>query len=195
MGTTGERGQDPKLDGNHTNEKTFTIYQDGKIYIKSVDTLLAAGGEHGGASGENGPTGNPTGKSTFIHPINANSETGFTLATNYSMDAVNLYPRGGGAPKWLLQWGQDTQPDPVTKSFCASNCSKMNFLQVPEDQSCSIAVSGRFEQTYFQPMQQYLPSKNAGYRWGAAPNALNFAEGTSYEKNFLYQMGTAGASF
>jgi hypothetical protein len=112
------RGPDPKVDGNHTNQKTFTIYPDGKIYVKSVDALLAAGGEHGGASGENGPSGNPTGKSTFIHPINANSQAGFTLATNYSMDALNLYPRGGGVPRWLLQWGQDTEPDPVTKIKC-----------------------------------------------------------------------------
>ena len=65
------KGPDPKLDGNHTNQKTFTIYRDGKIYVDATDTLLGGGGEHGGASGEHGPTGANSAKSTFIHPINA----------------------------------------------------------------------------------------------------------------------------
>ena len=157
------KGPDPKLDGNHTNQKTFTIYRDGKIYVEAVDTLAESGGggEMGGASGEHGPTGAYSAKSTFIHPINAQSTTGFTLATNYSMDALSLSPRGGGVAKWLLQWGQDTQPDPVTKARCAANCTAMNFLQVPSNSSMSISKTGRFDSTYFQPMQQSKPSWNA----------------------------------
>ena len=190
------RGPDAKLDGNHTNEKIFTIYRDGKIYVSSVDTLanFGGGGEVGGASGEQGPTGANSAKSTFIHPINAKSQAGFTLATNYSMDALSLYPRGGGVAKWLLQWGQDTQPDPVTKIRCNASCTAMNFLQVPHNSSMSISQTKSFDSTYFQPMQQSKPSWNAGYRWGVSPNALAFPMGSSYTKNYLYQLGTAGSS-
>jgi hypothetical protein len=188
------RGPDKKLDTNHTNEKTFTIYRDGKIYVDATDTLLGGGGEHGGASGEHGPTGANSAKSTFIHPINAHSPAGFTLGTNFSMNALPLYPRGGGLAKWLLQWGQNSQPDPVTKVRCSANCTKMNFLQVPLNDTMSVSRSGHFSYTYFQPMQQSVPSRNAGYRWGVSPAALNFSAGASYTKSFLYQLGTEDSS-
>ena len=96
--------------------------------------------------------------------------------------------------KWLLQWGQDTQPDPVTKFRCNSSCTSMNFLQVPHNTSMSISRTKSFDSTYFQPMQQAKASRNAGYRWGVSPNALDFPAGSSYSKNFLYQLGTASSS-
>ena len=129
----GGSGVDSHLDAGHTNTKTFTVYADGRIYVRVEDTLLEGK--------EAGPT---RARSTFIHPINARSAAGFTLGTNYSMNAINLWPRGGGVARWLLQWGQDTQPDPVTGGNCTASCSRMNFLQVPEDLACSIAKSGRF---------------------------------------------------
>eukprot|EP01052_Picozoa_sp_SAG31_P026023 SAG31_NODE_2326_length_5940_cov_2.687896_2_plen_365_part_00 len=189
-------GPDRKLDGNHTNEKTFTIYRDGKIYVEATDMLLGGGGEEGGASGEHGPTGAASAKSTFIHPINSRSQAGFTLGTNYSLNALGLSPRGGGVAKWLLQWGQDSKPDPVSNLRCSTDeqCTSMNFLQVPLNSSMSISQSGSFSYTYFQPMQQAKPSWNAGYRWGVAPNALAFPALSSYKKNFLYHLGTAGSS-
>ena len=116
------------------------------------------------------------------------------MATNFSMNAYPLYPRGGGLAKWLLQWGQDTQPDPLTKERCTGNCTRMNFLQVPFRMDMSISKSGSFDYTYFQPMQHFKPSLDAGWRWGVSPNALDFAAGTSYKKSFLYQLGTAGSS-
>jgi hypothetical protein len=179
----GGKGPDPKLDGNHSNVKEFTIYRDGQIYVRAVDTISAVD--------EKGPT---TSRSTFIHPINARSTTGFTLGTNYSLDSYSMYPRGGGLSPWYLQWGQDTNPDPLTGVNCTTDCSKMNFLQVPEDLTCSVAEGGKMTRTYFQPMQQYKPSMNAGYRWGASPDSLTFPAGTSYAKNYLYQLGTKGST-
>ena len=179
----GGKDPDPKLDGNHSNVKEFTIYRDGQIYVRAVDTILAVD--------EKGPT---TSRSTFIHPINARSTTGFTLGTNYSLDSYSMYPHGGGLSPWYLQWGQDTNPDPLTGVNCTSDCSKMNFLQVPEDVKCSVAEGGKMTRTYFQPMQQAKASMNAGYRWGASPDSLNFPAGTSYAKNYLYQLGTAGST-
>ena len=178
----GGNGVDPHLDAEHSNTKTFTIYSDGRVYIRIEDALLKGK--------EVGPT---RGRSSFIHPINAKSAAGFTLGTNYSMDAINLWPRGGGVAKWLLQWGQDKNPDPVTGVKCTGSCSRMNFLQVPEDLSCSIADGGRFSETYFQPMQQAKPSQNAGYRWGLSPSTVNFEAGATFAKNYLYQLGTAGS--
>ena len=90
------QGVDAFLDADHTNEKTFTLYPDGQIYVTVVDANLKTDVRADPGQG----------RSTFIHPINALSDAGFTLATNYSMNALNLWPRGGGVAKWLLQWGQ-----------------------------------------------------------------------------------------
>lgn len=55
-------GTDSHLDADHTNTKTFTVYSDGKIYVRIEDTLQKGS--------EVGPTRS---KSSFIHPINAKS--------------------------------------------------------------------------------------------------------------------------
>ena len=69
----------------------------------------------------------------------------------------------------------------------------MNFLQVPEDLTCSISTTGRFDETYFQPMQGAKASNRSGYRWGVSPSNYAFPAGTTYSKHYLYQLGTAGS--
>ena len=137
----GGKGVDSRLDVNHVNTKLITVYSDGRIYVRIQDSL------HKGQ--EVGPT---RARSSFIHPMNVKSTTGFTLATNYSMNAASLYRTGGGVAKWLLQCGQDTNPDPVTGVRCTGSCTRMKFLQVPEDLSCAIGEGGRYSETYLQPI-------------------------------------------
>ena len=182
-------GVDPKLDMNHASEKTFTIYRDGRMYVRVVDELL----EHDEFGGSFVNNSWPAGRATFIHPVNGRSAAGFTLATNYSMDAVNLYPRGGGVARWLLQWGQDRQADPINGLQCTADCTKMNFLQVPEDLSCEIGVSDRYEHIHFQDMHNTGVTRGSGYRWGNSPAFLDFEAWSNFTKNFLYQLGTNGS--
>uniref|UniRef100_A0A7S3ACG8 Uncharacterized protein n=1 Tax=Haptolina ericina TaxID=156174 RepID=A0A7S3ACG8_9EUKA len=182
-------GADPKLDLNHASEKTFTIYRDGRMYVRDVDKLLEHD-EYGG-SFVNSSWRAP--RATFMHPVNARSPAGFTLATNYSMDALELYPRGGGVARWLLQWGQDRNRDPVNGMLCTAECTKMNFLQVPEDLSCEISVTGMYTHVHFQDMQNAAASMNAGYRWGLSPSFLDFKAWSNFSKNYLYQIGTHGS--
>jgi len=184
-------GVDPKLDINHASEKTFTIYRDGRMYVRDVDELL----EHPELGGSFVNNSWPAGRATFIHPVNHRSRAGFTLATNYSMDAAHLYPRGGGVARWLLQWGQDRNPDPINGLSCAADevCTKMNFLQVPEDLSCEIGVTDEYTHIHLQDMQNERASKQAGYRWGLSPSFLDFEAWSNFTKNFLYQMGTSGS--
>ena len=182
-------GVDPKLDINHASEKTFTVYCDGRIYVKDVDELL----EHAELGGSFVNDSWPAGRASFIHPVNAKSEAGFTLATNYSMDAAHLYPRGGGVARWLLQWGQDTNIDPINGQQCTEHCTRMNFLQVPEDLSCEISTTDAYTHIHLQDMQNEVASDNAGYRWGLSPSFLDFEAWSNFTKHFLYQIGTSGS--
>jgi len=182
-------GVDPKLDINHASEKTFTIYRDGRIYVQDVDVLR----EHSELGGSFVNDSWPAGRATFMHPVNARSGAGFTLATNYSMDAANLYPRGGGVARWLLQWGQNTNADPINGQVCSEHCTAMNFLQVPEDLTCEIGTIDVYTHIHLQDMQNEVASALSGYRWGLSPSFLDFEAWSNFTKRFLYQLGTAGS--